>query len=456
MRTARGPRCFRWPKRLHLALAALVTASVLSVSCDAPLPEAVHCPTAEPQSLTFPRTATYYLDQHVLPPVEELARYDVVIIDHEWAHRISTTFFDQLRKLNQRLRLLAYVNMVDHPDQLGTYDYWAQRYRLWQFQSSTESTFPEQWLAGTSTGLRVSQWPNTLMANLTDTAPRINGRTYAEYAAEWVVDQVWSTGVWDGIFLDVWGDRIFGADHDRWDVDVDGIDEPDEEIYGFGNPWERGVNLAEQLMRARMPGAILVANGDRTLRDEQLNGRVWESFADPDARTEPLADLDRYVALSAGPDHRPPGVSITIDRRRAAPASPREFQRARYFLAATLMQNGYWAPMGADYSETVYYDEMDGGGLGRGYLGQPVMANPCPAALEGSYADGFGSLGDGVFRRDFEHGTVLLNTSGTARDVSLDLPLRRLRGTQDPVTNNGETVESVTLPPHDGLFLVNP
>ena len=46
-------------------------------------------------------------------------------------------------------------------------------------------------------------------------------------------------------------------------------------------PLDRGLTSGERIMRARMPDAILVANGTRTLHDGLLDGLAWESFADP-------------------------------------------------------------------------------------------------------------------------------------------------------------------------------
>ncbi|MGV9866248.1 putative glycoside hydrolase [Rhodococcus koreensis] len=451
-----GILAFRRFGRFRFALTAAITAVGLIAACSTPVEEPqVPAPApGDPHSLTFPRTATYFLNQQELPSVDELARYDVVVIDNEWANRKPREYFDELRHANPRLRLLAYVNVVDHPDQLGSEAYWANRYALWQYDQNGESAFPDSWLAHTMDGAPVSEWPESTMTNLTDQAPRINGQVFAEYAANWVVDDVWSAGVWDGIFLDVWGDRIYSANRDHWDIDSDGTDEPDDAIYGFGNPWERGVNLAEQIIRQRIPDAILIANGDRTLLAQQLDGRAWEKFADPRADRNPMFDIEQYASLTAEGDHRMPGLAMTIDRLGPAPHSAPDFQRARYFLAATLLQDGFWAPMGADYDEPAYFDEMDGGGLGPGYLGHPLVANPSPAALNDPYADGVGSLGHGLFRRDFEHGIVLLNTDGKAREVQLETPFRRLHGSLDPSTNNGATVTSVTLQPSDGLVLL--
>ncbi len=116
----------------RILLVVLVTTS--SLSCAAPTARdttadaastAMSLPgmpaTGEP---TFPRTATYYLDQDRLPPMEELARYDLVVLDHEWAHRVPESYFDGLRSRNPRVRLLAYMNLVDLPGALGSPGYW--------------------------------------------------------------------------------------------------------------------------------------------------------------------------------------------------------------------------------------------------------------------------------------------------------------------------------------------
>lgn len=429
-------------------IAALAVLAALLASC------AGTRATASDSGLAFPRTAAYWLEQNEIPSVDELARYDLVVIDSEWGHRLDRSEFDRLRALNPDIVLLAYVNLIDYRDELGSSGYYADRYALWQFHDSDTSTFPEQWLARTAAGQRVSEWPDTVMANLADTAPRIDGQTYAEYAARWVADQVWSTGLWDGIFLDVWGDRIFGASHTRWDVDGDGDDDPEDKIYGPGGPWERGVTSAEQVMRQAMPDAILIGNGERTLRDRLLDGRVFESFADPGAGRDPAGDIDGYVAAAAGEGHRQPGLALNINVRRAAAGSPEEYRNARFFLTATLLQDGFWAPMGQHYGELAYYDELDGGGLGAGYLGAPLLADPAPERLNAPFADGLGVVAPDVVRRDFEHGIVLNNSGTTAQTVDLGGTFRHLSGRQDPATNDGSSVTSVTLPPGDGLVLL--
>ena len=90
---------------------------------------------------TFPRTATYYLDQASLPPVATLAQYDLVVIYHERPHRVPLDYFVQLRAANPRLRLLAYVDLVDSMSQLGTIQWWPDSYALWQFRTPLPAAF---------------------------------------------------------------------------------------------------------------------------------------------------------------------------------------------------------------------------------------------------------------------------------------------------------------------------
>ena len=401
--------------------------------------------------MTFPRTATYYLAQDSLPPVATLARYDLVVIYHEWPHRVPPNYFVQLRAANPRSRLLAYVDLVDSMSRLGTVRWWPDSYALWQFWTPTSSRFPHAWLAHTAAGVPVHEYLNSVMTNLTDVCPRVAGQRFVEYAADWVVGRVWSARIWDGIFLDVWGDTLWTVDQNGWDITGTGHDVPNAKIYGPGNPLDRGLTNGERTMRSRMPDAILVANGTRTLHDGLLDGLVFENFADSLAHRDPIYDLTRYVAAGAAAAHRSPGASLTISSRRVPAGSADDYRRARFAMAATLMQNGFRAPMSDDYGQPLYYDEMDGAGLGRGYLGHPLEPDPSLSAIITANDGGTGSPAPYVYRRDFEHGIALVNVGPAAQQVALGRTYRHLSGITDQLVNNGTAVDRVTIPSQDGV-----
>ena len=390
-----------------------------------------------------------------LAPVATLARYDLVVVNHEWPHRVSPDYFVQLRAVNPRLRLLAYVDLVDSMSRIGTVEWWPDSYALWQFQAPTSSRFPRAWLAYTAAGVPVREYEDLVMTNLTDVCPRVAGQRFVEYAADWVVGRVWSAGIWDGILLDVWGDTLWTVDQNLWDITGTGHDVPNAKIYGPGNPLDRGLTSGERTMRSRMPDAILVANGTRTLHDGLLDGLAWESFADPLVHRDPIAAFTNYVTVGAAAAHRSAGVSVTISSRRVPAGSADDYRRARFAIAATLMQNGFWAPMGDDYGQPVYYDEMDGAGLGRGYLGHALEPDPSLSTISGANNSGTGSPAPYVYRRDFEHGIALVNVGDTAQKVALRRTYRHLSGITDRLVNNGAAVDHVTIPAQDGVILLD-
>jgi hypothetical protein len=135
------------------------------------------------------------------------------------------------------------------------------------------------------------------------------------------------------------------------------------------------------------------------------------------------------------------------------------WQAMRYGITATLMNDGYYFANdgngdGAYYNnpaDRLWFDEYDGGGLGVGYLGQP-LSNAAGAVQTAAWSNG-------VWKREFTNGIVLWNPKGNgAHSVSLSGlgNLKHFSGRQNPSLNNGSTVTngSVTLQDRDGLILL--
>lgn len=61
-----------------------------------------------------------------------------------------------------------------------------------------------------------------------------------------------------------------------------------------------------------------------------------------------------------------------------------------------------------------------------------------------------------VYRRDFQNGCVLVNSSTDQwLDVQMERPFRRILGVTDPFTNDGSVGVSHSVPPNDALFLIS-
>jgi hypothetical protein len=59
-----------------------------------------------------------------------------------------------------------------------------------------------------------------------------------------------------------------------------------------------------------------------------------------------------------------------------------------------------------------------------------------------------------VWRRDYDGGTALVNTTSTAQTIDLGGRYRKIQGAQVPELNDGSVVTQVTLPPLDGLIVL--
>lgn len=119
--------------------------------------------------------------------------------------------------------------------------------------------------------------------------------------------------------------------------------------------------------------------------------------------------------------------------------NPTDYQSMRYGLSSCLMNDGYYSftNTAKGYSGVVWFDEYNA------KLGQPTTSPPTAAWQ------------NGVWRRDFTNGIALVNPKGNgARTVQLGGTFVKIKGTQAPSVNNGQTVTSVTLQDRDGIILL--
>ena len=116
-----------------------------------------------------------------------------------------------------------------------------------------------------------------------------------------------------------------------------------------------------------------------------------------------------------------------------------DYQTMRYGLASCLMNDGYFSftPNSTQYNGVAWFDEFDS------KLGQ-ASGTPPTAAWQ-----------KGVWRRDFDNGIALVNPKGNGtQTVTLETSFAKLKGVQDPATNNGATVTTITLKERDGIVLL--
>jgi hypothetical protein len=246
----------------------------------------------------------------------------------------------------------------------------------------------------------------------------------------------------DGFFTDnvFWMPQVDGD----WNLDGTTDSHTDPTVQGW---YRAGYQAHFAYLQQIWPGSTQLGNvaewGQSTstlgVYDQMIPGGVLEGYLGDTWSFETWGGFDVMMAAYAKTMDAlaPPKLGIVGDDQATT-----DYRGMRYGLAATLMDDGYYYhSAGGSYSyQLAWYDEFDSS------LGHPS------ATAQGARQTG--PWKQGVWRRDFDDGIVLVNPKGNgAQTVSLGGTFTKLKGTQDPSVNDGSTVTSVTLTDRDGIIL---
>lgn len=220
-----------------------------------------------------------------------------------------------------------------------------------------------------------------------------------------------------------------------WDGDGRNDSRDDPRI---ASAYRKGHVAHWEAARRLYPAALLIGNSDDVSSPEyskQLNGVFMEAVIG--------------ASWSMG---RWKGWSAVMERYREAMkqtamphivgfnvhGSKDDYQTLRYGLASCLLDDGYFSYTDTDreYSSVPWFDEYDVD------LGLPI--DPPPTT----------PWKNGVFRRNFQRGSVLVNPGLLPSTVVIESGYRKIKGKQAPDINDGSVARSLILLGKDGLILV--
>lgn len=364
------------------------------------------------------KTANYYLSSDQIFSYESLAKYDLVIVPVD-TELYSRGFFSRARDFNPDIKILAYVPVQSvNVSALG--DTRSFNYKLY-------SKIPTSWYLKDSVGQDISTWPGLKNVNITG--------EWQNWFPQFVQDNVLNTGVWDGIFYDVVEDGV--AWHNSGDVDLDGDHQIDNGVTA-NNLWQTAmVQILKNSCNIFSDKLIVINGSSLEAYQSYINGRMFEDFPTPWQGAGQWADSMQALNTNFG-QVRDDKIFILNSIGEEA-----DYQEMRLGFASSLLSDSYFS-YDADISrhESMrWYDEYNIN-LGQS-LNEPynILNNSNDYSV-------------GVWRRDFDNGLVLVNATSLNQRVELKTVYEKIRGSQDPEVNNGELVQEVVIPPHDGLVLL--
>jgi hypothetical protein len=410
-------------RNAHNALRSLYLLGVVAVL-------ALHSAQAASLPKTYPRLANYYLKSPIsIAEARQLARWDVVILGFQLQYT-SPEIFPVLRELNPDILLLAYVPSEEIP---LTYrektDPGHPEYQL-------VAGVPDAWMLTDASGGRLSNWPGTEMVNVTFRAPVVDGRQWNTYLPTFVHDHVMKTGCWDGIFYDNVWQNISWLNSGNIDLDASGIAESADALDAA---WFEGMqSLLAYSRTLEGKDAIIIGNGGGRYYTS-MNGRLIEDFPSTEGGGW-SGNMKTYVDVMQ--EGKTPPVVVVNAKSSTGEAS--DSQTMRFAFTSTLLDDGFFSfDFGTQrHSDLWWYEEY---GI---MLGQPTgnrinLKNSKSAMIEA-----------GVWRRDFENGIVLVNSTSAAQTIKLADAYEQVALEAASAENANTIVTEVQLAPYDGMILL--
>ncbi|MBI5617981.1 MAG: hypothetical protein HY943_16995 [Gammaproteobacteria bacterium] len=369
--------------------------------------------------------------KYAIPAVEkELSRADVLILGfyRGWESdrkQSMSSVVSAIKRLNSKILIGQYTILQESQAEGPNGD------------KAAELTKNGWWLKNAS-GKRV-QWTSQYGAwdvNLTHwTQPNGAGQRYPEWLAKrdfetffrkvpqldiWYFDNVLSKPAvkkadWKGL----------GREQNANDADV-------AKAYREGQvrEWKAASDLK--------PGVLLIGNSDDISSPEysgRLNGVFLEGLMGVSWSTERKAGwagvMDRYHA-GMQQTAAPHIVGFNVWGKKD------DYRAMRYGLTSCLMDNGYFSytDEAVGYRSLPWFDEYD---VALGNPKDPVQTKPAS---------------NGIFKREFQNGLVLVNPNSDERTIELPAGFRHINGRQAPQVNNGQPATTVRLKSHDGVILL--
>ncbi|MBI4138651.1 VCBS repeat-containing protein [Candidatus Uhrbacteria bacterium] len=354
-----------------------------------------------------------------------LANWDVVVLDMDLQWQAPERM-RELRLANPGIKLLAYVSAGELADARALGDPTSPSFHLSQIA-------PEEFFMHQPDGRRMQWWPGAHLMNATDLGPAMSGQRWADALPEFVARELMSTGLWDGVFLDAAYSDITHFFGTNIDPDGNGTANPAASVNAA---WRSGMSRLLRNMRAALGPNRIIMNNSSASYASQVNGVLFENFPRY-GWIAPFRELQDSLAKNASPK-----VSA-INTNTNNVETPSDYRLMRYGLGSALLADAYYSFDAGDrgHQRTWWYDEYDAS------LGRPT--GPARFVRASGRSDG-----SGLWMRNYQRGIVVVNSGSAAGTIALPGTYEKLRGVQDPRSNDGGLVRSLAVPAEDARILL--
>lgn len=375
-----------------------------------------------------PKLANYYLGEINRNEdfVQDLERYDVLILTPTQI-KIFPDVIASLKERHRGVIILAYV-----PSQSYNERYWPNDIIFRNIPTDSS------WWLRDSHGKIVSTWPDLFSMNMSEAWSRALVNFTNTHIAN-------LAGV-DGIFFDIVSDNISWAN--GGDVDVNGDGQRDTTAAADAL-WKSRVVYFLQYARQHLNTKYIIINGSsNTAFQPYVNGRMFETFPTPWEGDGTWTTIMNNLVENKKFNNKE--HLIIFNGNTLNTGEQNNFKAVRYGIASSLLENDVYYSFDfgdQDHGQLWWYDEYNVD-LGHAATG-PLVYTPGASVFSARIP-----YAAGVWRRDFERGISVVNSTKQSQAIELGGDYEKIHGLQDGVVNNGSIVSEVTLGADDGLILL--
>ncbi len=378
---------------------------------------------------TYPKLANYYLDFFKSNQYNQLAKWDLLVIQGEMT-AYNPEFFNLYRRVNPEGKLIAYTYPAFFYQESNPGNYAGLPLRKYVL----DEVNAKNWWLKNGSGGAVYSWPHVQVINVTNPE-------WQNFNVDYLKNKL-GMSQWDGVMYDMVDAEINHYSSNGIDINNDGVVDSTATV---NQKWQQGMSQLFAKTRSAFGNEkIIVTNGNSIdSYQKNINGRIFENFPTPwEGNGSWQATMYQYLRRLPGLNYNPATHIINATTRNTGNMS--NYRAMRFGLTSALLGDGYFSFDYGDQShqQLWWYDEYDM------KLGQAQSSYYNLLDINNDY------IKAGLWRRDFENGVAIVNS--TDKDqlyIFKNEEFEKLRGQQDAATNNGTKVNYIKLKPSDGIIM---
>lgn len=384
----------------------------------------------------YPKIANYFLKWTIADyEARELAKWDLLVLDME-VQVNSRQNLKKIREINPNIIILAYITSQEADANIHS-SQWSHNATL---RKKLANSIVDGWWLKNKDGHRTTFWEGTYLLNISEgSKTNSGGQKWNDFLPEFVSREIISTGLWDGVFYDnVWGDIAWV----RGDFDINNNGKADS-IRNVNDEWSNGVKKMLKKTRSLIGDNYLIMGNGKVFQPYQnlLNGVMFEGFpASWESSGNWGGILSTYSRIASNNNNPRATIINSYDGSR------QNYQRMRFGLATTMLESHGYFSFDFDVSshnQVWWYDEYD------------VSLGKARSASYNLLDKNSSIYKNGLWRRDFENGIVMVNSSNKEQlHVFKGEEFEKINGTQDRTVNNGSAINFIKLKANDAIMLL--